>query len=65
MWYERQNSHVIKPKICPIMSRGRVFVLCQGSRCAAAYPRHLMGETFWVCEIIEGHPLKEEGDHVR
>ncbi len=21
-----------------------------------------MGETFWVCEIIEGHPLKEEGD---
>ncbi len=47
------------------MSRGRVFVLCQGSRCAAAYPRHLMGETFWVCEIIEGHPLKEEGDHVR
>jgi hypothetical protein len=65
MWRERMDVRVIKPKICPFMSRGQVFVLCRGSNCAAAYPRRLMGETFWVCELIEGHPPDTEGDYVR
>jgi len=39
------------------------MILCQGKNCAAAYPRRLMGETFWFCEIIEGHPPRDGRDH--
>jgi hypothetical protein len=42
-------------KICPIMSEPRGMVLCQGKNCAAACPRNCAGETYWFCEIIEGH----------
>lgn len=41
-------------KICPIMSDSGGFVLCQRERCYAAYPKNLMGEVMWICEIIEG-----------
>jgi len=52
-------------KICPVMSRPQGIVLCQGKNCAAAYPRNLMGETLWYCEIIEGHPSQGEGVNER
>jgi len=43
------------------MSDSRRVVLCQGKNCAAAYPRTLMGETLWYCELIEGHPGETQG----
>ena len=63
MWREQEDGHMTDRKICPIMSRAQGVVLCQGKNCAAAYPRRLRGETFWFCEIIEGHPLQEGRDH--
>ncbi|MDD1710345.1 MAG: hypothetical protein LUQ37_05490 [Methanoregulaceae archaeon] len=60
MWREEEDGWTAGQKICPIMSEPRGMVLCQGKHCAAAYPRNLAGETYWFCEIIEGHlPLEE------
>jgi len=56
MWREREDGTMTERKICPIMSDSRGIIYCQGKHCAAAYPRRLVGETFWICEIIEGHP---------
>lgn len=46
-------------EICPFISDSRGFVLCQKEKCAASYPTNLIGEVFWICELIEGHPSKK------
>ena len=63
MWREQDDAHMAERKICPIMSEAKGIVLCQGKNCAAAYPRILMGGTFWYCELIEGHPPRSGRDH--
>ncbi len=65
MWHEHPDGKMGTRKICPVMSDSRGKVLCQGKNCTAAYPRHLMGDTLWYCEIIEGHPPTDEGAHER
>jgi len=61
MWCETEGGTMSDRKICPLMSDSRGVVLCQGKNCAAAYPRTLMGETLWYCEMIEGHPNETRG----
>jgi len=63
MWTEQADGTMSVRKICPIMSDSRGIIYCQGKNCAAAYPVSLMGEIFWVCELIEGHcPSRETED---
>jgi hypothetical protein len=50
---------MIGQRICLIMSEPRGMVLCQGKNCSAACPRTIVGETYWFCEIIEGHKGRE------
>ncbi|KUG14721.1 hypothetical protein ASZ90_015644 [hydrocarbon metagenome] len=63
MWREQADGRMAEQKICPFMSGPRSMILCQGKNCAAAYPRRLMGGTFWFCELIEGHPPRDGRDH--
>jgi hypothetical protein len=64
MWHDTTPvSRLSDQKVCPVMSDSQGMVYCLRSDCYAAYPRSLMGEVLWFCELIDGPNPDIRVDH--